>query len=54
MLLMFSDLIVLGEHVFPIAKILLFCETAVVRIAEVIAQKEDFPSGLEGKGPMGA
>jgi hypothetical protein len=54
MLLMFSDLIVLGEHVFPIAKILLFCETAVVRIAEVIAQKEDFPGGLDRKDTMGA
>jgi hypothetical protein len=54
MLLMFSDLIVLVEHVFPIAKILLFRETAVVPIAEVIAQKEDFPDGLDGKGPRGA
>jgi len=54
MLLIFSDLIVLWDAVFPFAKILLFCETAVVRIAEVIAQKEDFPSGLDGKDTMGA
>jgi hypothetical protein len=54
MLLMFSDLIVLWDAVFPFAKLLLFCGTAVVRIAVVIAQTEDFPCGLDAKDPMGA
>ena len=39
---------------FKIAKLPLFRETAVVLIAEVIAQKEDFPGGLDRKDTMGA